>query len=199
FALAEAADLLAERDGLPGRYGAGDEVDALAEQIVARTAELVAARPLPHCPGTGDRALLHAQAGIDLDVGATAGARIPIGTEPPLYDHIATVAPMHRYFPSGVSDILQFDDTARRNPAAIVDVIRGAFTAGMREFTFNLEGNGFVRVTGYLVRASDLAAIDDGVRHLSTHLGAGSVAGVHCDQRATKRIESHERNPGPRR
>ena len=29
----------------------------------------------------------------------------------------------------------------------------------MRDFTFNLDSNEFVRITGYLVRKSDLAAI----------------------------------------
>ena len=33
----------------------------------------------------------------------------------------------------------------------------GAFKAGMREFTANVAGNDLVRVTGYMVRLSDLA------------------------------------------
>ncbi len=53
--------------------------------------------------------------------------------------------------------MLAFDETARRNPAAVVDVIRGAFRTGMRDFTFNLDSNDFIRITGYLVRKSDLA------------------------------------------
>lgn len=32
----------------------------------------------------------------------------------------------------------------------------GAFNAGMREFTANVAGNDTVRVTGYMVRLSDL-------------------------------------------
>lgn len=32
----------------------------------------------------------------------------------------------------------------------------GAFKAGMREFTANVSGNDLVRVTGYMVRLSDL-------------------------------------------
>ena len=88
--------------------------------------------------------------------------------------------------------MLAFDDTARRNPDAVVDVIRGAFRTGMRDVTFNLDSNDFIRITGYLVRKSDLARIDAGARHDSTFLGAGSVAQSHVDQRAPKRIVAAE-------
>jgi hypothetical protein len=71
----------------------------------------------------------------------------------------------------------------------------------MREFTFNLDSNGFIRITGYLVRKSDLAAIEHGARHASTFLGATAVAECHVDQRAPKsigapRIGSCERAAG---
>ncbi len=201
FGLAEAVELLAERDGIEGHYGHDPLVGEIAQRIVARTAELVAARPMPHCEGNAGRCWLHAQSGIDRDVGVTAGCRIPVGTEPALYEHIRTVAPLHHHFAAGISDILHFDDTARRNPQAIVDVIRGAFAEGMREFTFNLDSNGFIRITGYLVRKSDLAAIEHGARHASTFLGATAVAECHVDQRAAKsigaqRIGSRERAAG---
>ena len=85
------------------------------------------------------------------------------------------------------------------NPDAVVDVIRGAFRTGMRDFTFNLDSNDFIRITGYLVRKSDLARIDHGARHDSTFLGAGSVAQSHVDHRAPKRVVAHELDAGPAR
>ena len=193
FGLAEAVDELVAREGRPGRYGHDEAANALAVRIVERVAELVAARPLPHGEGSGGRAFLHAQSGIDTDIGITAGTRVPIGREPSLYAHLRTVAPHHRHCASGVSDIVHFDDTARRNPQAVVDVIRGAFAEGMRDFTFNLDSNDFIRITGYLVRKSDLARIEQGARHGSTFLGAGSEAEAHCSQRAPKRVVAHER------
>ncbi|MEI2825522.1 MAG: glycyl radical enzyme domain-containing protein [Dermatophilaceae bacterium] len=63
--------------------------------------------------------------------------------------------------PSGISDIFHVDETAVGNPQAMVDIIRGAFAVGMRDFTFNLDDNEFIRITGYLVRKSDLVDIDD--------------------------------------
>jgi YjjI family glycine radical enzyme len=201
FGLAEAVDLLMEREGRSdAHYGHDAGADELSYRITARVAELVAARPMPYCEGNDGRCFLHSQSGIDSDQDVTAGTRIPVGHEPSLVDHLRTVAPHHRLFASGVSDVLAFDDTARRNPQAVVDVIRGAFVAGMRDFTFNLDSNDFIRITGYLVRKSDLAKLPtEGARHSSTVLGAGSVARSHVDERAPKRVISGESSAGHRR
>lgn len=160
---------------LPGaRYGHDPEAADLAHRVADRLAALVAARHLPHC--RNGRAMLHAQSGISEDVGITAGARVPIGTEPELIDHIETVAPHHRHFESGISDIFALESSARANPEAIVDLTRGAFAHGMREMTFNVEGCDLVRVTGYMVRLSDIERLRaEGSRINSTVLGAESV------------------------
>ncbi len=199
YGLAEAVSLVLEHEGTSGRYGHDAAADVLAEQILQRVADLVADRPLPYCEGNGGRALLHSQSGIDSDVDVTAGCRVPVGEEPSLLPHLRTVTPHHVLFPAGISDVLAFDETTRRNPGAVVDVIRGAFRTGMRDFTFNLDSNDFIRITGYLVRKSDLARIDNGARHDSTFLGAGSVAESHVDRRAPKRVIAHELGAGPAR
>jgi len=200
YGLAEAVSLVLEHEGAVGaRYGRDAEADALAEQVLQRVSDLVAARPLSYCEGNGGRALLHSQSGIDSDLDTTAGCRIPVGHEPPLLRHLQTIAPHHALFPAGISDVLAFDETARRNPDAVVDVIRGGFRSGLRDFTFNLDSNDFIRITGYLVRKSDLAKIGQGARHDSTFLGAGAVAQSHVDRRAPKRVVAHELDAGPAR
>jgi len=201
FGLAECVNLLLAYEGRDGdgavRYGHDPEADALAVQVVERVAELVAARPMPYCEGGAGRCYLHSQGGIDLDDQVTAGTRIPVGDEPGMLEHIETCAPHHHLFAAGISDIFHVDETAVRNPQAIVDIVRGAFASGMRDFTFNLDSNEFVRITGYLVRKSDLAAIaEDGVaRHTSDHLAAGSEDAYHLTERAVKRIGCRERDP----
>lgn len=196
--LAEAVDLLQEREHRPGTYGHHADANDLALTITEVLSALVAEQRLPHCAATDGRAFLHSQAGLDSDDGFTAGTRVPVGTEPPLLEHLLAVAPLHGYFPSGVSDVLAFDDTATRNPRAVVDVIRGAFAEGMRDLTFNLDSNDFIRITGYLVRKSDLAKLpEQGARHGSTFLGAGSVDRSHVDQRTVKRVISHESGARP--
>ncbi|MGD9996997.1 MAG: YjjI family glycine radical enzyme [Ilumatobacteraceae bacterium] len=201
FGLAECVNLLLayegrDRDGA-ARYGHDADADALAVRVTERVAELVGARPMPYCEGGGGRCYLHSQGGIDLDDHVTAGTRIPVGDEPSMLDHISTCAPHHHLFTAGISDIFHVDETAVRNPRAMVDIIRGAFTTGMRDFTFNLDGNEFVRITGYLVRKSDLDAIAEhrGARHSSDILAFGSEEAYHLTQRAVKRIGCHERDP----
>ena len=198
YGLAEAANALTVAAGGTGRYGRDADATALGWRIVERVAGLVADVALPYCEGNGGRAFLHSQSGIDSDLGVTAGTRIPIGEEPSLVEHLAAVAPNHHWFASGISDIVHFDDTALRNPQAVLDVIRGAMATGMRDVTFNLDSNDFIRITGYLVRKSDLAKLAAAgvARHGSDVLAAGSVANSHITDRVAKRVISHESSPG---
>lgn len=170
FGLAELVEGL-----MPGaRYGHDREAAELAHRIVDVIADLVECREVPYC--RRGRALLHAQSGIAEDVGVTAGARVRIGQEPELVDHLLTVAPHHHRFASGISDIFALEASVRSNPEAILDVTTGAFAQGMREITFNVEGCDLVRVTGYMVRLSDIDKLRrEGSRLNSTALGADSV------------------------
>jgi YjjI family glycine radical enzyme len=197
FGLAECVNLLMGAEGLDGRYGHDAGADELSRRIVERIAELVAQRTMPYCRAGNGHCFLHSQSGIDLDSDVTAGTRIPVGEEPSMLEHITTCAPHHRLFPAGISDIFHVDETAVRNPQAVVDIIRGAFVSGMRDFTFNLDSNEFVRITGYLVRKSDLVKIagGEGARHSSDYLAAGSENSFHLTQRNVKRIGCHERSP----
>jgi len=198
FGLAEAVNLLLEHEGVVGRYGQDDPANQAGYRIVERVAELVSLRAMPYCEGGGGHAYLHSQSGIDRDQGVTAGTRIPVGEEPGMREHIMVCAPHHRHFASGVSDIFHVDETAVGNPRAMVDIIRGAFTVGMRDFTFNLDSNDFIRITGYLVRKSDLVDIDAvGSRHGSDFLAAGAERNFHLTQRAVKRMGAAELAAGP--
>jgi YjjI family glycine radical enzyme len=214
FGVAEAVEELLARDGVtardgsPARYGHDQSASDVAQALLARVAALVAATPMPYCEATGGHALLHAQSGIDTDVDVTAGARVPPGCEPALYEHIRVVAPNHRYFAAGVSDVFRFEPAVEANPDAVVAVLRGAFAEGMRDFTFDVTGNGFTRVTGYLVRDRDVAtlreaaaahveairqapaheraAVREGARHGSTFLGAAAITNQRLDDRVVK-------------
>jgi YjjI family glycine radical enzyme len=183
---------------LPGsEYGQDPEASELAHRVIESCARLVQEAPMPHC--LGERAMLHAQSGISEDVGVTAGARIATGREPDTVAHVLAVAPHHHWFTSGVSDILALDVTAKDNPEALADLTSGAFAQGMREVTFNVAGTDLVRVTGYMVRLSDIEKWRrEGSRINSTVLGAESVDNWHLLDRAA-RVISHETNPWPRR
>lgn len=197
FGLAECVNELMAREGRPeATYGHDDAANVASYRITERVADLVAARPLPYCGGGGGFAYLHSQSGIDLDLDVTAGTRIPVGTEPGLREHIMAVAPHHRLFPAGISDIVHVDSTVERNPQAMVDVIRGALGVGMRDFTFNVADNEFIRITGYLVRKSDLVGITEhGARHSSDYLAGTAEENHSVLGRTIKRITAVELDP----
>ena len=197
FGLAECVNELMAREGSPeARYGHDLRANEASWRITRRIAELVQSRPLPYCEGGAGFAYLHSQSGIDLDLGATAGTRIPIGDEPGMLEHIATSAPHHALFAAGISDIFHVEETVKRNPESMVDVIRGAFEVGMRDFTFNLADNDFIRITGYLVRKSDLVGVEEqGARHASDYLAATAEINHTVTTRAIKRVLAAELSP----
>ena len=197
YGLAECVNDLMSRDGAAGaRYGHDDRANEAAWRITRRIAELVAARPLPYCAGGAGFAYLHSQSGIDLDLDTTAGTRIPIGDEPGLREHIAACAPHHALFAAGISDIFHVEETVTANPRAMVDVIRGALAVGMRDFTFNVDSNEFIRITGYLVRKSDLVGIEEhGARHSSDYLAATAEINHTVTTRTVQRVIAAELSP----
>lgn len=172
FAMAEAVNILQEKAGLAGRYGFDAKTNALGYEISARLVEMVEDRPVKNV--WRGRAMLHSQAGLSTDTGYTPGVRIPYGTEPDPVTHIRALAPHHKHYASGVSEILTLDETVKVNPDAIVDLCKGAFAMGFREFTANVGGNDLVRVTGYMIRLSDVAKFKtaSGSRTNTTALGA---------------------------
>jgi len=157
FGMAEAVNWLMERKGRgEARYGADQEANETAWQLSARVGEELEKHPAVYCAGWHDRVLYHAQVGISSDEGLTPGARIPGGQEPPVYQHLQCEAPHHACIPGGISTILEFDQTARTNTSAVLDIARGAMNSGIRMLSVGSSDSEFIRVTGYLVRRSDL-------------------------------------------
>lgn len=155
--LAEAVNTLMAAGGRPGaRYGHDPEANRLGAGIIAGLAQAVAQHPVPYCGATGDRAALHAQVGIDSDVACTPAARIPYGDEPDLYEHLRVVSVHDRWFTGGVSNIFEFEATAADNPQAVLDIARGAFALGCRNLALGPGGGDLIRISGYLMRRSDL-------------------------------------------
>ncbi len=105
--------------------------------------------------------MLHAQVGAANDEDTTAGVRIAIGEEIPLYDHLRQAGMYHKYFPSGIGDHFPFDYTAKKNPQAVLDIFNGGFESGMRYISAYPEDGDLIRVTGYLVKKSDLEKINN--------------------------------------
>ncbi|MDD7910515.1 YjjI family glycine radical enzyme [Pseudovibrio exalbescens] len=191
FAMAEAVNELQEKAGVAGRYGHDDAANSLGHRISAALAEAVASREMEYV--WRGRAMLHSQAGLSDDGGCTPGVRIPYGSEPDPVTHIQALAGHHGYYTSGVSEILTLDETIRNNREALSQLVKGAFSLGFREFSANISSNDLVRVTGYMVRLSDIQKFKEsgGSRINTTVLGAeASVTGAILDR--APRVIAHE-------
>jgi len=173
YGLAEGVNGLMAAWGKPeARYGHNPEANAAANQIVERLAREIAALPAQYCAGTANRAAFHAQVGISSDVGVTPGVRVRGGDEPALYDHLRTEAPHHRWISGGVSTILEFDQTAEQNLEAVLKIVEGGFKLGIRNVSIGSVNSEYIRVSGYLMRRSDLEAAkaEKSIRHDSSLL-----------------------------
>ena len=108
---------------------------------------------------TGNRYLLHAQVGAsnhEEDKRNAPAHRIRVGEEPTLLAHLKQSAPFHKYFPSGTGDLFAFDQTYVDHLDAVVDIIDGSFAQGYRYITTYLKNTDLIRVTGYLVKKSEV-------------------------------------------
>lgn len=190
YGMAEAVNILMEKENLPGRYGHDEEANQLGYRISAQLSEYVTTTPQAHA--WGGHALLHSQGGLSIDVAVTPGVRIPYGQEPDPASHVLALAPHHGYYHSGISEILTLDLTIRQNPQALLQLCKGALAIGMREFTANVADSDLVRVTGYMIRKSDVARFaEEGSRLQTTCLGA-EASEVTAIRQRTPRVVAIE-------
>lgn len=166
--------LLADKDK---RYGRDQEADDLADKIMQTIDSFLSDFPAKHSQVSKGRFLLHAQVGMDYDKGVTSGVRIPVGEEPDnLSVHLRHSARFHKLIPTGCSDIFAMESTAKSNPSAMLDVVKGAFSLGVKYISFYEEDGDLVRITGYLVKRSEMEKFknEEVVLQNTTHLGASN-------------------------
>lgn len=177
FGLAECVNNLLNAIEKKDRFGHSECANKLGVSIINKMYEIVNSRTNQYCSATDGHFLLHAQVGIETDKGTSPGCRIPIGEEPELHVHLLQSAKFHKYFPSGIGDIFPFEKTAKNNPKAILDIIKGSFGEGMRYFSLYSSDSDVIRITGYLVKKSDIEKLDRGEQVLqdTVALGLGAV------------------------
>lgn len=171
--LCDCVNYFFEKEGK--KYGHDKEADDFAEEIMKVISGVAGTYDAPYSEMGKGHFLLHAQAGLSTDVGVTSGVRITVGDEPEnLLDHLRHSSRYHYYFPTGCSDIFPFDDTAKRNPAGLLDIVKGAFAIGDKYCAFYGADGDMIRITGYLVKRSDLAKYEAGAVALQDNVINGS-------------------------
>lgn len=187
--LAECTNLL--MDDPDKIYGSDQEADQLADQIMQVIAEYAETSKALYSEVFHDHFALHAQVGIDSDHGITSGVRIPVGMEPErMYDHLRHSARFHRFFPTGCADIFSFDPTGRNNPAAMLDIVKGAFSLGDKYISFYASDSDLVRITGYLVKRSEMEKYYKGeaVLQNTVYLGGDNYRNAHLENRKVRAL-----------
>ena len=188
--LAECVNHLLGVEKQDERFGYAKEADELGLRIITVMQEQLRKCKNRHCEFSNGHHLLHAQVGIDTDLGISPGCRIPIGEEPILPEHLVQTSQFHKYFPSGIGDIFPFDETATRNPKYVLDVVKGAFRSGMRYFSAYGDDCDVIRITGYLVKKSDMEKLDRGeaVLNDAVVLGLGAAKNSKILERKVRNV-----------
>ncbi len=187
--LADCVNLLLEKEGKPGRFGHDEAANDLGVEIMDIIKDFNDHHVNPYCEVTGGHFLLHAQVGLAEDVNVTPGTRIPIGEEPEeLIDQLLVLNRFHKYFPSGTGDIFPIDLTVHKNPEYVLDIIKGSFRQKLRYLSFYSSDSDVIRVTGYLVKRSEMEKLDAGraVLQDTTALGLGASKNGHILERKVR-------------
>ncbi len=172
--LAECVNILLQDKGL--KYGIDKEADDLAVRIMDKMEEVVNSFDAVYSPLTGGKFLLHAQVGLGrVDTNVSAGVRIPIGDEPEDFSaHLRHSGRFHKYFPTGVGDIFPIAPNVVNNPESLVDVVKGAFSAGVHYMSFYSADTDVVRISGYLVKRSEMEKFKNGEAVINDITGGGA-------------------------
>ncbi|MBE2895942.1 YjjI family glycine radical enzyme [Pasteurellaceae bacterium HPA106] len=177
--LADATNHLLAKEGLNETFGQSTRGDEIATQIMQKLDEVNQAHRGLYVERTNNHYLLHAQVGASCheeDKANTPAHRIKVGQEPTLLAHLKQSAPFHQYFPSGTGDLFAFDQTYVDHLDAVVDIIDGAFALNYRYITTYLKNTDLIRVTGYLVKKSEVERFRKGEAVLrdTTWYGSGT-------------------------
>ncbi|SCH89093.1 MULTISPECIES: YjjI family glycine radical enzyme [unclassified Romboutsia] len=183
--LAEAVNYLLNAREQKDRFGHSKIANDLGERIIEKLNSIVTSYKSKYVGCFNGNHVMHCQVGIDSDTGISPGCRIPVGEEPEIFEHIVQSAPYHKYFFNGIGDIFVFEDTYKDNPEAIVNIVDGAFNNGIRYISAYSGGCDVVRVTGYLVKKSEVAELESGkaVKNNATVFGMNAKNGAKAFDR----------------
>jgi YjjI family glycine radical enzyme len=184
YALAEAMEYISKVNDLSSEYGYDEEANELAINIIRKLYDETQKYKIKYLKASNGRVVLHSQAGISSDV-ETPGIRVKYGKEPHPYKYIELLSKMHKYIKAGTSEIFVFDQTAKHNPEAVLNIVNGAFGRGMKFFSITSTFSEFIRVTGYLIKKEDIDRFKNReiARHDTAYLGAEAVLNQGANRR----------------
>ncbi|WP_026883892.1 YjjI family glycine radical enzyme [Clostridium akagii] len=190
--LADAVNYILKLEGSEEKFGTSKRGDEIGHSILKVVDCIASKHEAVYCERTNNRYLLHAQVGANLseeDKDNTPAHRITVGDEPILPIHIKQAAPFHEYFTSGTGDLFALDQTYLDHVDAVLDIIQGSFASGARYITTYLHNTDLVRVTGYLVKKSEVMQVGNGepVLRDTELMGFGTNSNAHVFERRVRK------------
>jgi hypothetical protein len=177
FGLYECVEILSNGK----KMGVDTYADTLSKQILNACSDIIQHSKGEYCKGFDGKIGLHAQSGIQSDIDVTAGVRFRSGNEPSIISQIKIQSELQQYFNTGVSDIYTFDKTAKQNVAGLRKIISGALKNNMKILTINCSDSELVRISGYLVKKSDIDEYKKGNAILESTVSLGSLSIDNCN------------------
>ena len=171
------------------KYGTDEEANELGEKIMNIIYDFVKKYPARYCDISGGHFMTHAQVGLEKDIGITSGVRIPVGDEPDnIIEHLRHSSRFHKYITTGCGDIFPMESTIKKNPTAALDLVKGAFTLGVKYISFYEEDGELVRITGYLAKKSEMEKFRKGEQTIknTTQLAAPNYDVNHLEDRKVR-------------
>jgi YjjI family glycine radical enzyme len=189
--LADAVNYFLELENVQERFGLSARGNVIGHEIMKTIEAIVKSHEGVYVERTHNRYLLHGQVGASImeeDKYNTPAHRIPVGEEPELPIHLNQAIEFHPYFPSGTGDLFAFDQTYLEHLDALLDIINGAFHQGCRYLTTYLQNQDLIRVTGYLVKRSEVEKANNNqvVLRDTTIFGKGSNDNANVFNRRTR-------------
>ncbi len=163
--LADAVNIFLKQEGIDETFGTSERGNEIGIQILDYINTRINQHEGKYSPLSNGKYLLHAQVGtsnLATDIYNTPAHRIKVGQEPELPDHILCASNFQHYFKAGCGDLFNFDQTYEDKPEPILDMIKGAFKKDIRYISPYMVNQELVRVTGYLVKRSEVAKIKAG-------------------------------------
>ena len=170
------------------RFGHSKQATDIGLKIIEKLKKELDKFSSKYCTVSDHKFLMHAQVGISDDKGVTPGCRVPIIDEPELFQQIKIESEFHKFFPSGIGNVYPFDPTAKNNLQAVLDVLKGAFKLGMRYFSVHSSDADVIRISGYLVKKSEIEKLNEGKQVLrdTVVLGQGAVDNLNILNRTVR-------------
>ena len=160
--LGSAVNHLMSLEGKNLKMGHDEEANELGDKIMAYMDKRVEEYNSKHKTNIQ----LHAQVGANLqeiDNGLSLATRVPVGTEPELFDHLKHIGQYQAYCKAGCGEHFSFDPIWEKRTDKLAGILESAFKLpGTRYIGVYGQESDFVRVTGYLVRRSEIEKLRNG-------------------------------------